>query len=439
MHRFSSYIWLLLAAALYVSVGGCATPQSPQPVESRIPAPVVAPSPAPAQVEPPVAEPVLQQAQPQPEVDVQPLTLTDPPVQSGENIGPHIALLLPLNSPAFEGAAEAVRQGFYAAATSQKLLLPLKTYASVEESKDIVALYQLALANGAVAVAGPLTRDGVTALAEHSSISVPTLALNTVESKNSDRLYFFGLSAEAEARQVAQLASAAKLRYATLVSTGTPLAKRLTSAFADEWRNLGGSVTEEILYKDDPAALALLPTDPGEAGTEMNVLPVEPPPDAGPDYIPPPTIAPGNLVFLAAEIDKARVIRPYLNAALPVYATSQLFNGNTDTLTNYDLNDVHFVGMPWLLQPDHPAVMIYPRANPPLEPDRERLYALGIDAFRLLNIMLTNSYRTALPLDGVTGRIHLINNQFQREAMPAQLKQGRSQITETSPQKIPAR
>ena len=95
--------------------------------------------------------------------------------------------------------------------------------------------------------------------------------------------------------------------------------------------------------------------------------------------------------------------------------------------------------MPWLLQPDHPAVMIYPRANPPLEPDRERLYALGIDAFRLLNIMLTNSYRTALPLDGVTGRIHLINNQFQRDAMPAQLKQGRSQITDILPQKIPAR
>ena len=438
MHRFPFYLWLPLVAALYVSAGGCTTPQSPRPVESRVPAPVVAP--APAQVDPPVAEPVLQQAQPQPEVDVQPLTLADAaaPV-TGEDAEPHIALLLPLKSPAFETAADAVRQGFYAAAGSQKLLLPLKTYASVEESKDIVALYQLALANGAVAVAGPLTRDGVASLAEYSGITVPTLALNIVENKNADRLYFFGLSVEAEARQVAQLASAAKLRYATLVSTGTPLAKRLTTAFADEWRNLGGRITEEILYRDDPAALALLPTDPGEVAPEINMLPVEPPANAGPDYIPPPTIAPGNMVFLAAETDKARVIRPYLNAALPVYATSQLFNGNADTLTNYDLNDVHFVGMPWLLQPDHPAVMIYPRATPPMELDRERLYALGIDAFRLLNIMLTNSYRSALPLDGVTGRIHLINNQFQREAMPAQLKQGRSHAAATLPKKIPAR
>lgn len=369
---------------------------------------------------------------------MQPLTLADPPVQAGENIGPHIALLLPLNSPAFERAADAVRQGFYAAASSQRQILPLKTYASTEESKEVVALYQLALANGATAVAGPLTRDGVSALADYSGISVPTLALNNSDNKNADRLYFFGLPVEAEARHIAQLAAAAKLRYATVITTGTPLARRMATAFSDEWRALGGRITEEILYKDDPAALALLPTDPGDA-PEIMAEPGPLPADAGPDYIPPPVIAPGNMVFLAAELEKARVIRPYLNPALPVYATSQLFNGNNDTLTNYDLNDVHFVGMPWLLQPDHPAVMIYPRANPPLEPDRERLYALGIDAFRLLNIMLTNSYRTALPLDGVTGRIQLVNNQFQREATPAQFKQGRSQVIETSPQKNPAR
>ena len=101
-----------------------------------------------------------------------------------------------------------------------------------------------------------------------------------------------------------------------------------------------------------------------------------------------------------------------------------MFNGNDDKLTNYDLNDVHFMDMPWLLQPDHPAVMIYPRANPPLEPDMERLYALGIDAFRLLQIMTNNSYRISLPLDGVTGRIRLSGHQFQREAIPAQFWHG---------------
>lgn len=425
-----------------MSAGGCATPQSQPPVDPQVQAPVAANPPAqaeqPAHVDQPVpveqparTEPQIQ-AQPLPQVEVQPLTLTETPAPiPSENIGAHIALLLPLKSPAFERAADAVRQGFFAAADSQQQILPIKVYSSADESKDIVALHRLAIANGAAAVAGPLTRGGTAALADYSGITVPTLALNSIESQREDHLYFFGLPVEAEARQIAQFATAAKLRYATIVSTGTSLSKRQSVAFADEWKALGGSITEEILYKDDPAALALLPTAPGDDAAPPPVAPPAPlPDDADTDFIPLPTIAPGNMVFLAAEVEKARVIRPYLNAALPIYATSQLFNGNADTLTNYDLNDIHFVGMPWLLQPDHPAVMIYPRANPPLEPDLERLYALGIDAYRLLDIMLSNSYRTALPLDGVTGHIRLSNNHFQRDAIPAQFKQGRSQVAD---------
>ena len=289
-----------------------------------------------------------------------------------------------------------------AAAVGQPL--PIRMYESEDESKEITTLYPQTIANGAVAVAGPLTRDGVAALAADPEITVPTLALNIGDAKSAGKLYFFGLSAEAEARQIARLAAAANLRKATIVSNGAPLSRRLSQAFSGEWRILGGSIAAEILYNDDPAVLDDLPEEPG------------------------------NMVFLAADAKTARLIHPYLNKALPVYATSQLFNGNADTLTNYDLNNTHFVDMPWLLQPDHPAVMIYPRTDPPLEADMERLYALGIDAFRLLQIMLDNSYRTALPLDGVTGIIHLNGkHQFQHEAIPAQLKQGRSQLLEAPP------
>jgi hypothetical protein len=308
---------------------------------------------------------------------------------------PHIALLLPLKSADFGGAAEAVRQGFMAAANSQPHPLPVQVY-EADASTDVTAVYQQAVAGGARAVAGPLTRNSVTVLANYSGITVPTLALSIVEGKGADQLYYFGRTAESEARQVAQLAASAGLRNATIVSSGTPLSRRLTQAFADEWKILDNRITKEILYHDDPAVLADLPA------TE------------------------GDMVFLAADAEVAHLIRPYLNMALPVYATSQLFNGNADALTNFDLNDVHFIDMPWLLQPDHPAVMVYPRANPPLSPDMERFYALGIDAFRLLQIMLDNGYHTGLPLDGVTGRISLnAHQQFQREAIPAVFWQGR--------------
>ena len=285
-----------------------------------------------------------------------------------------------------------------AAANNQPQSLPVIVYEAEDESKDITALYPKAIADGAAAVAGPLTRDGVAALAADPAISVPTLALNFCEIVGADGLYFFGLSAEAEARQAAQLAFAANLRGATIVNSGTLLSTRLSQAFASEWKALGGDVLQEIVYNKNPEVLRDIPDTPG------------------------------NMVFLAADTATARLIHPYLDIAIPVYATSQLFNGNTDMLTNYDLNNTRFVDMPWLLQPEHPAVMMYPRPEQTLEPNQERLYALGIDAFRLLQLMINNAYRIDLPMDGVTGQISLSSNHhFQRKAIPAQIKQGRGQ------------
>jgi outer membrane PBP1 activator LpoA protein len=316
------------------------------------------------------------------------------PVVPAEPAVPHIALLLPLKSPVFAKAADVVQQGFLAAAGKETNGLPVRVYPCSNESTEVAALYQQALRAGAVAVAGPLTRSGVAALAANANLMTPTLALNMLDGTRADRLFFFGLPAEAEARQSAQRATAAGLLSATIVSTDTPLSKRLAQAFADEWLRAGGILRDEIVYNGDPTPLKELSQDPG------------------------------NSVFLSAEVDKARLLRPYINAVLPVYSTSQVFAGNNRTLTNYDLSDVRFVDMPWMLQPDHPAVMIYPRAVPTMTPDMERLYALGIDAYRLLQVVFEHSEAKQLPLDGVTGKITLSGHSFQREAILAIIKQG---------------
>ena len=174
MHRISS--WMFLVAALYVTGPAHATP-----------------------VEPPASE---------------------TPV-------PHIALLLPLKSSVFGHAAEAVQQGFLAAANDLPDSLPVRVYGCFDESKDIVALYQHAVASGARAVVGPLTRDGVATLAAYPEITLPTLALNVAEAPSADKLYFFGLTAEVEARQIARLAAATGLHNATVINSGTPLSRRL--------------------------------------------------------------------------------------------------------------------------------------------------------------------------------------------------------------------
>jgi len=311
---------------------------------------------------------------------------------------PHLALLLPLKSPAFAKAADAVKQGFLAAASRERNGLTVRVYPCADESTEVAAIYQQALQSGAVAVAGPLTRNGVAALAAaQSEVTAPTLALNTLEGLREDQLYFFGLPAETEARQSAQRMTNAGFLSASIVSTNTPLSRRLAQAFADEWQRLGGILRAEVVYSGDPAMLK-----------EVRDLPEEL----------------GGAVFMAAELDKARLLRPYVNSMLPVYSTSQMFAGNGNMLLNYDLTEVRFVDMPWLLQPDHTAVMIYPRSATPLPTELDRLYALGIDSYRLLQVLLNRDFDTLLPMDGVTGKISLSGHFFQREATLAIIRQG---------------
>jgi outer membrane PBP1 activator LpoA protein len=325
------------------------------------------------------------------------------PLARGDDMPvPHIALLLPLKSEVFGTAAEAVRQGFQAAAELEMRLpggLPVRVYSCFDESKDIAALYRQAIAGGARAVVGPLTRNGASALAaEQQGITVPTLALNVVEGPPAGQLYFFGMAVEAEARQAAQLAKRQGLHQAIVIATRAQLAQRLQFAFEEEWQRSGGAILEEIEFDNDPAVFADIADRPDTA------------------------------VFLATDAEKAHLIRPYLPNKLPIYATSQIFTGNGNTLTNYDLNGIRFVDMPWLLQADHPAVMIYPRSIPPLSADHERLYALGIDAFRLIQLLLDNKVDDALSLDGVSGRIELEGRIFQRMAVPALFTQGQAQL-----------
>ncbi|WP_283742608.1 penicillin-binding protein activator [Sideroxydans sp. CL21] len=389
--------WLrgILVAALYVSVFGCATP-APTAPKAAAPAPVTQPSAvqappaAPVTANPSTQPPVVTEAVPAPA----PLVSAPLPAIGTEPAVPHIALLLPLNSPVFAKAADAVQQGFLAAAGKEVNGLPIHVYPCNDEGTEVVALYHKALRAGAVAVAGPLTRNGVAALAATGPITTPTLALNLVDDTRTDQLYFFGLPPETEARQAAERATTAGLLSATVVSTNSPLSKRLAQAFSDEWQREGGILLAGIIYDGDPTPLKDLSQEPGTS------------------------------VFLAAEPDKARLIRPYINSAIPVYATSQVFSGNTNTLTNYDLADVRFFDMPWLLQPDHPAVMIYPHVVPPMTPDMERLYALGIDSYRLLQVMYQHNPANVLPLDGVTGKISRNGHVFQREGILAVMRQG---------------
>jgi outer membrane PBP1 activator LpoA protein len=81
--------------------------------------------------------------------------------------------------------------------------------------------------------------------------------------------------------------------------------------------------------------------------------------------------------------------------------------------------------MPWLLEPDSPAVMAYAKVPAGFNVEMQRLYALGIDAFRVGRLLLAGD--TAFELDGVTGKLRYeraAGPRVERLALPAEYRNG---------------
>ena len=213
-------------------------------------------------------------------------------------------------------------------------------------------------------------------------------------------VYTLSLQIEAEARQVAQLAWQDGYRKALTVNGDTALLRRIHQAFIDEFVRLGGTLVAERAFVPDPDGLGRI-KQVADAGT-------------------------ADMAFLALDIGRARLARGYLGS-LPLYATSQVHPGAAGPLVGFDLAGVRFLDMPWLLQPEHPAVMIYPRLDH-RDADLDRFYALGIDAFRIVQELASG--KVEISLDGVIGRLKLgADHQFERTLTGAQFDGGKLKIS----------
>jgi hypothetical protein len=127
-------------------------------------------------------------------------------------------------------------------------------------------------------------------------------------------------------------------------------------------------------------------------------------------------------------------LRAILGDAMPLYGTSQLnpivAQDRKDGDRIEELNGAKLLDIPWQVQPDHPAVMTYPRpvadADQKRSADMERLYALGIDAFRIARELA--GHHGSFQLDGVTGilKVRYDNGhpQFDRTELPAEYRDG---------------
>ncbi|HLX22187.1 MAG TPA: penicillin-binding protein activator [Usitatibacter sp.] len=314
----------------------------------------------------------------------------------------HIALILPTSSQLLGRLADAVRQGFSAAAeVAGRDGPPVNVTAIDNETTGLPDACRAAQAAGAVLIVGGITRDGATALAKGDCTRQPVLALNEPQATPAElppNLYMASLSLENEARQVALMAVADGLHSAVIITSASPLARRVQEAFEREWTRDAGQTVGRITFTGGADDAPLIREKLAGVNADM--------------------------VFMALDPPEARVVRPYVSAVLPLYATSMSVNPRAEAIVNLDLQGMRYMEMPWFVQPDHPAVMVYPvPKGMPIE--EERLYAFGIDAYRIAVQLLRGD--KAATIDGVTGKLTLEGpSQFNRTLTPAEFDGGRA-------------
>ncbi|MBE9539451.1 MAG: penicillin-binding protein activator [Proteobacteria bacterium] len=369
-----------------------------------------------------------------------------------------IALILPLNNR-FAKAASAIRDGFFAAYYDQQpsvtnsffnsnflgidtpaISIPIvKIYDEGDDPTLIGLVYEQAVDEGAEFVVGPLNKDAVNQITMRSDLPVPLLTLNYSEQRPTQtdetfplNLFQLSLSPEQEARHAAEKAWMDGQSRAAIITPASVWGERVARAFSERWLQFGGSIVEKQTYDNKQSDYSLpirrlLNVD--ESAQRKKTLrrllknKIEFIPRRRQDI---------DFIFMVARPKQARLIRPQLRfhhaPKVPVYATSHSYSGVIHADMDRDMDGVIFSDMPWTLATEgdsHTLKSDIERLWPNASKRYSRLYALGVDAYKIIAELNTLRRDRSNYYQGETGDLYLdVENRLQRRLIWAQFQRG---------------
>jgi len=319
--------------------------------------------------------------------------------QANEQPG-KIALLLPFNAQ-YKDASNAIRDGFLAAWYESPANRPvIKIYNA--DNQNILEIYQTAVDDGADFVVGPLEKEAVTTLISSGRILVRTLVLNQVDNPDSaltanpgnhpsSQLFQFGLLPEDEARVAAERAWFDGHANALIITPDSNWGDRIYNAFSSHWTTLGGRVIEHIripvnVQDYSKPVKQLLNIDNSEQRAKELTAALRRNIEFEPRHR-----RDADIIFLASSSAMALQLVPQLRYfradSIPTYSISSIYSGKYDPEANNDINNVIFSDMPWVIDPEREYSPLQQTLNKTWgqsESPYRRLYAFGIDAYRIL-------------------------------------------------------
>ena len=300
-----------------------------------------------------------------------------------------IVLLLPLESPLLRRAAVSVRDGAAAVFATRKDDVSVRECSY--SADGVVAAYSRCVDDTVDWVVGPLGRTDVSTLALAKVPSLrPTLMLSPLGTVPPQPMAVLAPDLESEGEAIAQQAVEDACRRPVLVESSSALAGRVSVSIMSYWR---GRIAT-------PLAQAALGTRDSwrrltDGWRRDNV----------------------DCILFAGSANALSELRPFLRN-MAVYVTSASYESALERTA--DWTGVRIADAPWLVDADRAEFAAYIPPESP-SPTLARLYALGVDAARLV----IAAGRDTLPstFDGAIGQLTLKDAQYRRHPMIGEFRE----------------
>ncbi|WP_192458359.1 penicillin-binding protein activator [Musicola keenii] len=298
--------------------------------------------------------------------------------------------------------------------------IPVKVYDTSNQS--LVNVIAQAQKDGATTIVGPLLKNEVEQLPSLNP-SLNILALNQPEHiQPNTNICYFALSPEDEAQDAAQFISKQGKQHPLILAPRGNLGDRVVNAFAKAWQQNGGGI---VLQQRTGGMYDLKQAINSGAGIALNGQPVVmasqspslPSTTVGgltiPTQAPPPqsVSTDGNIdaVYIIATPDELALIKPMIDmrnkAQHPaLYASSRSFQAGLGPDFRFEMEGLQFSDIPFLTGAN-PALMQQASAQFRNDYSLVRLFAMGMDAWKLANNFSQLRQQPGSTLSGATGTL----------------------------------
>lgn len=347
--------------------------------QAALPAAAQPPTPAPTATASPV---------PQPATTEQPTRTVAQAAAEPPNVL-RVVLLLPLESALLRRAAVSVRDGAAAVFATRKADLSVRECSY--SADGVVAAYSRCVDDKVDWVIGPLGRSDVATLALAKLAALrPTLMLSPLGTMPPQPMAVLAPDLESEAEAIAQQAVEDACRHPMLVEASGAMASRVSVAIMSYWRGRIATPLTQIALGSRESWRRLT-----DGWRRDNV----------------------DCILFAGGGGALSELRPFLRN-MAVYVTSASFEVALERAT--DWTGVRIADAPWLVDAERAEFAAYLPPESP-SPTLARLYALGVDAARLV----IAAGRDALPstFEGAIGQLTLKDAQYRRQPMIGEFRE----------------